>query len=529
MPGVSRTQAAMKVWLAAALCISAVSGTPLQALDYVSLDPPVEVRALWIDAAAIPRYENGVRELVETCAAAGFNVLFPEVICRGYAVYPSELLARDPRFAGAPDTLAVMIREAHRLGVEVHPWVWVFRAGYSYDHGAILKAHPDWAERDSEGNELSTNGGYWLSPANPDVRDFLIDVFCELVARYEVDGLHLDYIRYESQDAGDYGYSECSVAEFIRQFGYDPRPRTAIIVKDSQNPQAAQDPSVGIDEARKFFELPVGPVREGELRLRDNWRRFRELQVSSFVERAARRIRAAARKALGPLRRPLVISAAVGEMPDLARLNLMQNWLNWLDNKWLDFVVPMSYSTDDQRFSRLVRRQRATVGGRSLLVPGIGVFMHEDPRQAVCQIALAREAGADGTSLFSASYLTDESVTALATGPYAPAGSDTPTARAGRTNSTLLAFRDPWGAVARLRRRACELYAGGRSDEADYFSGRADALAQYASWRDCPTPHFPPVYTMLPAPQPEPVISQPPAETPAAAEDTGPSNREAQP
>ena len=482
----SRSLAAGASLLMTMLCV------PARAVDYALTDPVVEVRALWIDAGAIPKFEKGVCELVETCARAGFNVLFPETICRGYAVYPSRLLARDPRFAGAPDTLAIMIREAHRLGIEVHPWIWVFRAGYSYDHGAILKAHPDWAERDSEGSELSKNGGYWLSPANPAVRDFLTDLFRELVTRYDVDGLHLDYIRYESQDCGDYGYSECSVAEFIRRYGYDPRGAPS---ETAQGPQAAQPDlvPVGPSDADRYVQIPIGPLREGELKLLDKWRRFREQHVSGFVERTALEMRFIRPGPPYPLRRPLVLSAAVGELPETARLNLFQDWLNWLDNKWLDFVVPMSYSSDDARFQRLVARLRAEVGSRSLLVPGVGLFAHGDPQQTVNQIASAREAGADGASVFSASYLTEPFVTALATGPYASAGLDIPTSQARRSNRVLPPFRDPLGMSHRLRERAAELSAAGLFDEADYFAARADALAQYAAYHECPTPYFPPV------------------------------------
>jgi uncharacterized lipoprotein YddW (UPF0748 family) len=123
--------------------------------DYVSLDPVVEVRGVWINAGAIPKTARGIRQMVKGYANAHFNVLLPETICRGYAIYPSAVIERDPRFSGAIDPLLVMIDEAHKLGMEVHPWVWVFRVGYSKDKGSILRAHPDWAEIDRNGDALS--------------------------------------------------------------------------------------------------------------------------------------------------------------------------------------------------------------------------------------------------------------------------------------------------------------------------------------------------------------------------------------
>ncbi|MCX8052860.1 MAG: family 10 glycosylhydrolase [Armatimonadetes bacterium] len=466
--------------------LAAIYSLPAPAADFACLDPILEVRAVWIDAAAMPKNEYAIRKMVNAYARAGVNVLFPETICRGYAVYPSELVARDPRFVGAPDTLAILIREAHRLGIEIHPWVWVFRAGYSQDRGAILKAHPDWAERDSDGNELSRNGGYWLSPANPAAREFLVNLFRELVTKYDVDGLHLDYIRYESQAVGDFGYNDFSVAEFIRQHGFDPRPGSVKPPVENQTGNEAFN-------TNRFLEPPVGPLRESELNLLDKWRRFREDQISSFVERVAYEMRYLNPGAPNPPRRPLIISAAVGEMPDTARLVLFQNWINWLDNKWLDFVVPMSYTTDDARFLRLVRLQREAVGCRSLLVPGIGVHLHKELGQTVCQVLLAREARADGVSLFSASYLKPDLIVALedlfcASGePDAVEKSDQPQDRC------LLPFREPLAGAQLLWNRAAELYTAGMIEEGDHFLARGNALASYAAYHALPTPYLPPM------------------------------------
>ena len=147
--------------------------------------------------------------------------------------------------------LPVMIDEAHRLGMEVHPWVWVFRAGYTKDRGAILTSHPDWAERGKDGKDLSANGGLWISPTNPQARDFLASLYAELARNYDIDGLHLDYIRYEVESPTPYGYCEGSRALFEKQYGIDP---------------------LSIDRL-SFNQL--------------EWIRFRERQINTFVQRIA--------------------------------------------------------------------------------------------------------------------------------------------------------------------------------------------------------------------------------------------------
>ena len=437
-------------------------GVPALSLDYACIDPVVEARAIWIDAGAIPKTADGIRKLVRSYRQANLNVLFPEVICRGYAVYPSKHLARDPRFAGAPDPLPVMIREAHRLGMEVHPWVWVFRAGYAKrpippgidtwrdgaNMGAILSAHPDWAElskdaslgqnvslgRDLKSRPSEKGGGLWISPVIPAARDFLAALFAELVTCYEIDGLHLDYIRYEVESKSPYGYSPASRALFAKQYGIDPRD---------------------IDEI---------PIHQYE------WRKFRERQINTFVQRIGLQTRS--------IKPNVKLSAAVGPIPDEARSELMQNWANWTDNKWLDLVVPMAYSSDDPHFGRMVARERDSVKDSALLLPGIGFFSQKDPQQIVRQIALARDGGAVGQALFAASYLTRERRETLVNGPY--------------SRPSLLPFKSPRVCAGILCQRAKALRSKGECEEADYLASLAETLTRFADSREARTPYVPP-------------------------------------
>ena len=405
-----------------------------QEIDYTRIDPTVELRGIWIDAGAIPKTVRGVRELVRSYRRTNLNVLFPEVICRGYAVYPSRLLARDPQFAGAIDPLPVMIREAHRLGMEVHPWVWVFRGGYSNDCGAILTAHPEWAELGKDGKDLSPNGGLWISPAIREARDFVADLLAELVTCYDVDGLHLDYVRYEVEDAVPYGYCGSSRAEFTRQYGIDP---------------------AGMDDSATDRYL---------------WQKFRERQINTFMQRIALQTRS--------IRPRVKISAAVGPIPDEARSKLLQNWVNWVDNKWVDFVVPMAYSTDDPHFGRMIKRELEAVACRTILAPGIGLFQFRDAQQLARQIGIARETGAAGQALFSAYYFNQGHATALTDGPY--------------RRPSLLPIREPWEKSRLLCEQAACLANQGRQDEAKWLDDQANALADYAKYQEAQIGYVPP-------------------------------------
>jgi uncharacterized lipoprotein YddW (UPF0748 family) len=416
------------------LALLLLGGLASADIDYVSLDPIVEARGIWIDAGAIPKTARGIRRMVRNYANAHFNMLLPETICRGYAIYPSAVIERDPRFAGAIDPLQVMIDEAHRLGMEVHPWVWVFRAGYSKDKGSILRAHPGWAELDSTGKDLSPNGGYWISPSNPAARDYLACLYAELAGKYDIDGIHLDYIRYETEEKSSYGFSAESKCVFQKQYGANP--------------------------------TDVQPGTLDQL----FWNKFRERQVNTFVQRIALQTRS--------VRPGIVISAAVGSYPPDARAQLLQNWPNWAANKWADLLTPMSYSTDDARFGRLILRQKEVIGCTALLAEGVAMFMQKDPAQTVAQIGISRQMGALGQIMFSASYCGPAQLDALRRGPYA--------------SPAALPFGDLSKACALLSARADVCRSAGRLELADYYATAARSLADYDAYRHRKVPYVVP-------------------------------------
>jgi len=419
----------MRIITTIALLLAAASA---HALDYSALRPSVELRGIWLDAGAIPKTRSGVGDLVRSYRDANINAIFPEVVARGYTVYPSTLIARDPRFTNAPDVLALLIEAAHQVGIEVHPWVWVFRAGYAKDKGAILTSHPDWAERGRFGDELSPNGGLWISPAIPEARDFLASIYAELVRNYAVDGIHLDYIRYEVESPIPYGFSDISRAEFQRRSGLDP---------------------LEVDRLScDYIE----------------WIRFRERLINTFVQRVATQTRA--------IRPDAKVSAAVGSDPTTSRLSLMQNWVNWIDNRWVDFVTPMAYTASDDAFSRLVSSQVAAVGCRTILAPGIGLHLQKGQSgQTVCQVGISRSLGAFGQTLFASSYFADSTAQALKQGPY--------------SQPAKLPFRSPEVRSRDLREQASKSYD---AETGNYYARMSETLAQYAAYLRAERRYVPP-------------------------------------
>lgn len=154
------------------------------------------------------------RQALDAVERAGCQRMYLQVSGRWDALYPSHVFvppATPPR--GWEDPLADALVEAHARGIEVHAWVNAL-LGWSAadpppDPNHVWRRHPDWfVSRDGRSmRELTrldldraglAGEGWFLDPAREEVRTELRRFVLELVTRYGVDGVHLDYIRYPS-------------------------------------------------------------------------------------------------------------------------------------------------------------------------------------------------------------------------------------------------------------------------------------------------------------------------------------------
>lgn len=171
--------------------------------------PKYEFRSVWIATALALDYpkstgasaqEAELRSIIRHAKDMGMNAIIFQVVARGDAMYPSERLPWSPWLAGPGidpgwDPLAVAIEETHALGMEFHAWYNVYRIGDASTpvnpHAQPLHvryAHPEWIEE--VGND------FWLNPAYPDGRQWLIENVMEIVENYNIDAIHFDFIRY---------------------------------------------------------------------------------------------------------------------------------------------------------------------------------------------------------------------------------------------------------------------------------------------------------------------------------------------
>ncbi|MFZ5476028.1 MAG: glycoside hydrolase family 10 protein [Myxococcota bacterium] len=181
-----------------------------------------ELRGVWVDRWTYGSVDD-VEEIMAVSAAAGFNTVFFQVRGNADAYYDSAwepwakalsgTLGDDPGW----DPLQEAVTRGHAHGLEVHAylnafplWTGTTPPAESSPRHAYLE-HPDWLVADEDGTPMALNSSYvWMSPGNPEVRQRLADVAADVVDHYDVDGVHLDLVRYPGAQ-----YSHDAVSEAL--------------------------------------------------------------------------------------------------------------------------------------------------------------------------------------------------------------------------------------------------------------------------------------------------------------------------
>ena len=187
-----------------------ISGALILFSEINASDSNQEFRSTWVITwNHIDRYKNPsqnmntVRTIMDNHAAANMNAVIFQVRQSGTAYYQSSY---EPwgyysgyQYPGY-DPLELAIEEAHSRGMELHAWFNVFQTSSTHA-GSPAAEHPEWICRDQSGNVMTSYRS--LSPGLQDVRDYTIQVAMEIVQNYDVDGLHLDYVRWNEHTSAN--------------------------------------------------------------------------------------------------------------------------------------------------------------------------------------------------------------------------------------------------------------------------------------------------------------------------------------
>ncbi|MCH5377037.1 MAG: family 10 glycosylhydrolase, partial [Planctomycetes bacterium] len=335
----------------------------VQAYLLAQPSPTREGRAVW-NHSGTGAWPGDWERSAQVLAENGFNMVLPNLLWAGTAHYPSDILPRSGTFDRYGDQIRQCVDAAHGHGLQVHVWKvnWNL-SGAPREFIARL--------RQAGRTQVSARGEPldWLCPSHPENFQLELDSLLEVARKYEVDGLHFDYIRYPG---GEYCYCDGCRERFTADLG------------------------------RSIEDWP-GECYQGALR--DRYRDWRCQQITRLVEavhREAKRIRPG-----------LKISAAVFGAYPSCRESVGQDWPEWVRAGLLDFICPMDYTESDEKFCSLVENQLRLVRGRIPIYPGIGATASNStltPDRVVAQIHHARRLGADGFTIFNFSQSVAETI-----------------------------------------------------------------------------------------------------------------------
>lgn len=317
------------------------------------------------------QYNNAqdIERIMDTLQRNNMNTVFFQVRGEGDAFYKStyepwskELtgtLGKDPGF----DPLAVAVQEAHERGLKIHAWtnmmsLWKGKempddSQSSIKH--ILNSHPEWQQHNDKGETMPLDGNYvFADPTNLEYQQHVLYTLAELARNYDVDGIHMDYIRFPGPA---WGNSPENMARFERQkaWGY------------------------------KTF---------------DDWRRG---QLTRFVGKMHTMVQRVGKG-------QELSASVIGYYKDIwgwgyeksgSFDKYLQDSKQWIMKENIDFIVPMIYWTigGKPEFETLVKDFTSTLPKEKVVI-GMSTTSFS-AQETMNQVLLSRKYGARGFSLFS--------------------------------------------------------------------------------------------------------------------------------
>lgn len=194
------------IFLLLGLFLSAKS----QSFVYNDQAPKYEVRAVWLTTIggidwphsysqsphSAEKQKQELRQILDRLQQAKINTVLIQTRVRGTMIYPSDIEPWDGCLSGFPgkspgyDALQFAIDECHKRGMELHAWVVTIPVGKWNALGckSLRQKYPTLIKK------IGADG--YMNPEDSRTGDYLARICQEITHRYNVDGIHLDYIRY---------------------------------------------------------------------------------------------------------------------------------------------------------------------------------------------------------------------------------------------------------------------------------------------------------------------------------------------
>ncbi len=319
----------------------------------------MQTRAMWVgsigsrwDLADEAKGRKQIREFMKVLAEAGTNMLYPQF--RDHDNRVGWLSDLEENWVGW-DVFGAFLEEGERYNIKVEPWFCLWGDGQ--------ELHPEWhaRTRDSRTRSKTTS---WMCPARPESHEYFLKLCTEVLDRYDVHGIHLDYIRYMHEPC----YCDFHVQDFHAKTGLDIydilRPENKTIW-DQYN----------CDTITRFVE-----------------------EVSKEVRKRGKQLSAAVFPPLFPPEKNNYVDPKNGWPEYISRsstwnswcghcrlgesshchtctleIAIFQDWPDWCRRELLDTVAIMNYQADLTKFKKTTD-QSIEWAGKITMLQGMGIY-----------------------------------------------------------------------------------------------------------------------------------------------------------
>ena len=348
-----------------------------------------ELKGTWI--RPVQKNQQEVAKTLDLIKETGINNIFLETYYHGRTIFPSRVMQeygfenQNPAFNF--DVLASYIQEAHKRGIKVNVWFESFYVGNNspeLNPKSILAKKPSWQNRTKQKADFQgyvshpqEHNGYFLDPANPEVITFLTRLIGEICARYNIDGVNIDYVRYPNVSKENYG----------NQWGYTPIAR---------------------EEFKTSYD--IDPIEiEPKSPMWDNWCDYRREKITDYVKKVSELLK----------NRNIMFSAVIFPDYKVSLQTKHQDWKYWLNQKYLDAITPLILTSDDELAKDMLDEIRKKASDNAKVYPGLFAgFIESDPEDLLKQIHIIRRLKLNGVILFDWAHLNQKYIDVLKTSVF---------------------------------------------------------------------------------------------------------------
>lgn len=349
----------------------------LLVLAVLSAYAQAEITGIWVHGyGAGYLTKQDAKEMVDFCHVNHINSIFVQARKLGDAHYVSKMEPAASSMRTGYDPLKFLVDYGHKQNppVSIHAWLVMNKVASKAQENKlnkkhVLSRHPEWKMLNEDGSHYFGEGGktIWVDPGIPAVHHYYCGVVSEILAKYDVDGIHLDYIRYPAKNAG---YAPMAVDYFNQQNNRSGKPAASDIVWA-------------------------------------DWRRTMNTRLVDSIH-----------KTIQKKKPQVMLSVAAscnykyhGDPSDSAQFSktepyghFFQNWPEWAENRTVDLICLMNYKRENEKWASEYRKWcdfSNNLDSQSLIVVGQGTYLNKDPKANLKQLAYAKKIGLDGFVIYN--------------------------------------------------------------------------------------------------------------------------------